>query len=92
MATLPSLRAEKDASNELLWVWSYPAISPALRDLVASKCTLSTDKPGEDQEEELEFSFGHTHQVWYYLYNFNVGEGITTLPRVRTRSFGTWQC
>lgn len=73
------LLTEKDASNELLWVWSYPAIIPGLRDLIKSKCTLGSDKEGEG--EGLDFSFGHTVQVWYYLANFTVGSA-NTLPKV----------
>ena len=64
-------------------MWSYPAVTPTLRDLIMTKCTLSKDKEGEGQEEGLAFTFGHTHQVWYYLTNFTVGEA-TTLPRVRS--------
>ena len=79
-AALCILITEKDTGNELLWVWSYPAIIPGLRDLIKSKCTLGSNKEGE--EEGLEFSFGHAVQVWYYLANFTVG-GAKTLPRVR---------
>lgn len=48
-----------------------------------SKCTLISDKEGEGEGEGLEFSFGHTHQVWYYLANFTVGEAKSSLPSVR---------
>ena len=75
----PHFPAEKDTSNELLWVWSFPAVNPARQQLITSKCTINTDKEGE--EEGLEFSFGHIQQTWYYLANFPVGEA-TTLPRV----------
>lgn len=81
MLLLYMLFTEKDTSNELLWVWSYPAIIPPLRELIQSKCTLSKEGEGEG----LEFSFGHTVQVWYYLANFTVGEA-KTLPRVCCRS------
>lgn len=49
-----------------------------------SKCTLISDKEGEGEGEGLEFSFGHTHQVWYYLANFTVGEAKSSLPSVTT--------
>ena len=80
-----SLSTEKDTSNELLWVWSFPAIIPGLRALITSRCTITSGgKEGEGEAEEtgLPFSFGHVATTWYYLANFSTGEA-GTLPRVR---------
>ena len=80
---IPHSPAEKDTSNELLWVWSFPSVDPSLRQLIKSKSTISkADKEGEEEGEEgLDFSFGHFQQTWYYLSNFSMTER-KTLPKV----------
>lgn len=84
--------SEKDTNDELLWVWSFPSITPGLRKLITSKCTIPTGKSKEGEGGEggeggsnsgggLSFSFGHVSSTWYYLANYSTGDA-KTLPRV----------
>ena len=43
------------------------------------KCTLD-----QEEESQLESSFGHFSQTWYYLHNFQTA-GSPTLPKVRRK-------
>ena len=67
---------ERDSNKEVLWVWSYPTIDGEVRELLMRKCTLD-----QEEESQLEFSFGHFLQTWYYLCNFQTAESHT-LPKV----------
>ena len=67
---------EKDTNNEILWVWSYPTMDEPTRELLLRKCTLS-----QEEGKQLEYSFGHIGQKWYYLKNFQTG-GTEKLPKV----------
>ena len=66
---VPSLLAlEKDVNGDVMWVWSYPSIDPAFRDLLMKKCTLVQ---GNETEEApaLDYSFGHYAEAWFYMLN-----------------------
>lgn len=72
--------AEKDTNDEVLWVWSYPGVDGALRNLLMRKCNLDMQTDGN--VEALPFMFGHFLQIWYYFLNFRVEEGNPKFPKV----------
>ena len=82
---------ERDVNNEVLWVWSYPGVDGAVRDLLMKKCSL--DQNEEETKEALvpPFSFGHSSRVWYYLSNFQAGE-VETLPKVSLMQMDSIVC
>ena len=51
-----------------MWVWSYPSIDPAFRDLLMKKCTLVKGNE-TDEAPTLDYSFGHYAEAWFYLFN-----------------------
>lgn len=56
-----------------MWVWSYPSIDPAFRDLLMKKCTL-VDGNETEETPALEYSFGHYAEAWFYMLNQNANE------------------
>lgn len=81
--------SERDVNNEVLWVWSYPGVDGAVRDLLMKKCSL--DQNEEEGKEALvpPFSFGHSSRLWYYLSNFQAGE-VEILPKVSLMQVDLW--
>ena len=76
---------EKDTNGDVLWVWAYPSVDPAFRELLMRKCTLTGEGEGGEEEggaSALEFSYGHIAEAWYYLFNQTV-EGVPQLDKVR---------
>lgn len=73
---------EKDDKGDVMWVWSFPTVDPGFRELLMRKCTLNHDEKDEEQPEELEYSYGHLANVWYYLKNVK-NDGRSPLNKVK---------
>ncbi|XP_066549960.1 DENN domain-containing protein 10 [Amia ocellicauda] len=67
---------EKDTNGDALWVWCYPSVSHALRELLLRKCCLTKESP-----ELHTFVFGQFSRTWYYITTVEVQEP-TALKKV----------
>ncbi|XP_069835772.1 DENN domain-containing protein 10 isoform X2 [Dendropsophus ebraccatus] len=54
---------EKDVNGETLWVWSYPSITPELRELMLRKCRLQEEKP----PPLYNLLYGQYRKLWFYM-------------------------
>ncbi|XP_072177389.1 DENN domain-containing protein 10-like [Diadema setosum] len=81
MAALISLSAagliEKDRNGDVLWTWSYPAVSSAQRKLLTRKCCLS-----QENGIVVPFVYGQFRREWFYIATVPVENG-TVLKKVK---------
>ncbi|KAG8198303.1 hypothetical protein JTE90_021557 [Oedothorax gibbosus] len=59
---------EKDASNDVLWTWSYPSIACELKSLIINKCGLLNSLDLNHDQHLVPFCYYHHHQYWFYLH------------------------
>ena len=67
---------EKDTNNDILWTWSYPAVSEEQRALFTRKSCLSS---GGDVFTP--FLYSQHNRNWYYIHTCHVQES-DNLPKV----------
>ncbi|KAK2148735.1 hypothetical protein LSH36_486g06053 [Paralvinella palmiformis] len=68
---------EKDVHGDVLWVWSYPAVSRELRDLFIRKSGLSDDT---DSNVLQPFICSQFQKWWHYI--FTIKTESAALPKV----------
>ena len=67
---------EKDTNNDILWTWSYPAVSEEQRSLFTRKSCLSASG-----DVFTPFLYSQHNKNWYYILTSSVQE-MDNLPKV----------
>ena len=67
---------EKDTNNDILWTWSYPAVSEEQRSLFTRKSCLSASG-----DVFTPFLYSQHNKNWYYILTSTVQE-MDNLPKV----------
>ena len=55
---------EKDKFQNLIWSWSYPTVSSAVREAVLENSCLKSE---EMDGGTLDFIFNRCENVWFYM-------------------------
>ena len=70
------LFSEKDTNGDVLWTWSYPAVTEQQRSLFMRKSCLT-----EKGEHFVPFLYNQLERTWYYIYSHKT-EDKDNLPKV----------